>query len=231
MSENVSAHYLGERGEAYCEVQFTKRVEEGRLLQVDYFRPFCGEERVLLDFGCADGLFLTALPARRRVGVEANPAARQRCVERSAETGCPVELYADLGHVREHTADVVISNHCLEHVPNPHQAIAEIGRTLVPGGVLALMVPFDDWRDGKHEQWHPGDADNHIFTWTPLNLGNLVSDAGLHVEYCRLVTSAWSPKILWIREWLGGAALRLACTALARTRRRRQVFCKASKRS
>jgi len=40
------------------------------------------------------------------------------------------------------TADIVIANHILEHIPDDWKAIKEIFRVLTPGGVAILQVPY-----------------------------------------------------------------------------------------
>jgi SAM-dependent methyltransferase len=42
----------------------------------------------------------------------------------------------------EHTFDVVLCNHVLEHVENDIKAVSEIHRVLKPGGFAILQVPF-----------------------------------------------------------------------------------------
>ena|ERR1700733_562391 len=44
---------------------------------------------------------------------------------------------------RESSYDFVVCNHVLEHIPNDGAALAEIARTLSPGGVAVLTVPGD----------------------------------------------------------------------------------------
>src|SRR5208337_1673891 len=180
--KNVSPHYLGTRGRNYFQEGFGPEKLEGRLLQAEYFRPFCSDDLVVLDFGCADGLFLRNLPAKRRIGVEANAAALDHSRESCRQEGCSIELYATLEEVEEASVDVLISNHCLEHVPNPLGALLGMLKVLKPGGRLVLMVPFDDWRDAKYREWQPGDRDNHLYTWSPMNIGNLLVEAGLVVD-------------------------------------------------
>lgn len=49
--------------------------------------------------------------------------------------------------------DRVIATHVLEHIPEPHLALAEWVRVLKPGGVLSLILPCDPglaWRLGRH---------------------------------------------------------------------------------
>jgi len=162
--QNVSNHYLGTRGWKYFQKGFGPDKHLGRLLQSEYFRPFCGDDLVLLDFGCADGLFLRNLPARRRIGVEVNADALNRCQEISQQEGCSIELHSTLEEVEESSVDVLISNQCLEHVPNPFGALLEMLEVLKPGGRLLLMLPFDDWRNPEHPEWRPGDHHNHLYT-------------------------------------------------------------------
>lgn len=43
----------------------------------------------------------------------------------------------------EDSVDIVVTNHVLEHVPNPRTGLAEFFRVLRPGGHLILSIPFD----------------------------------------------------------------------------------------
>jgi SAM-dependent methyltransferase len=47
--------------------------------------------------------------------------------------------------------DVILCNHVLEHVPNDHQAMAELYRVLKPGGWAILQSPVDAGRDRTFE--------------------------------------------------------------------------------
>ncbi len=51
------------------------------------------------------------------------------------------------------TFDRLIATHVLEHVPDPHLALAEWVRVVKPGGVISLLLPCDPgwmWRFGRH---------------------------------------------------------------------------------
>ena len=225
----ISSHYLGESGKMYFEGGFKKESEPGRLFQARHFQPYCDEGLDLLDFGCADGFFLRALPARRRIGIEVNPAARQRCEELCREENTSIELHETLSSVENEAVDIIISNHCLEHVPNPIENLEQMRRCLRPQGDLLLVVPFDDWRNNKHKNWRAGDTDFHLYTWSPMNLGNLVCDAGFHVITSNICSQAWSPKILWIQTYMGDFFFKIACRLLSEIRNRREVFLAAKK--
>lgn len=228
-SVDISSHYLGQEGERYANGRFDRHMEFGRLFQTRYFRPYCNEDRDLLDFGCATGLFLRSLPARRRIGVEVNPHCVQACKSLNEQTGVPIELHEALDTVGDECVDTVISNHVLEHVLSPLRELKQMRRVLRAGGHLVLVTPFDDFRSPKNRCYDPQDKDHHLFTGCPANLGNLVSEAGFAVQECRICTSAWSPKIFWIRKCLGMLAFKLACNLLSVLKRRREVFCSAVK--
>lgn len=96
----------------------------------------------------------------------------------------------------QRSADVVICENCLDHVEDPAQAMTEIARLLIPGGLLWLLVDLMEFRD----QLHPNPM-NH------QRLADLLRNAGLEVLYqatwdgashheakqqCRLL--AWKPE-------------------------------------
>lgn len=228
--EIVSSHYLGEQGRAYYDHRSVGPAAFGRVFQTRYFQPFCSKDTVVLDFGCSDGLFLRNLSAGRRIGVDGSPHALDECVRLSRETGIQIELHELLDTVEDNCADVVISNHTLEHVINPVAVLQQMRRVLRFGGTLVLVIPFDDFRSSKNRHWRSSDRDHHLFTWSPLNLGNLVTEAGFEVKESRICTSAWSPKFFWIHKLFGLTIFKIACFLFAILRNRREVFCRAVNR-
>ncbi|ABC76303.1 class I SAM-dependent methyltransferase [Syntrophus aciditrophicus] len=225
----ISSHYLGDSGKKYFEDGFKKESEPGRLFQSRYFQPYCDRDIDLLDFGCADGFILRSLPARRRIGIEVNPAARQRCEELCLKENTSIELHDTLTCVENEAVDTIISNHCLEHVPNPMENLEHMKRCLRPRGYLVLVVPFDDWRNAQHRVWQPNNKDHHLYTWSPMNLGNMVSEAGFQIVSVSLCSQAWSPKIIWIQRKMGDFFFKIACRVLSIIKNRREVLLVARK--
>ncbi len=76
------------------------------------------------------------------------------------------------------SADVIVCTEVLEHVPNPHQVIAELSRLLKVDGALFVSVPFS----GREHQI-PYD----FFRYTQYGLRYLFEQAGLEVEFTRPV--------------------------------------------
>jgi SAM-dependent methyltransferase len=71
---------------------------------------------------------------------------------------------------RDRAFDAAINIVTLEHVPDPARALAEIARTLAPGGRLLLAAP--------HE-WEVHQAPHDYFRYTRYGLQHLLEQAGL----------------------------------------------------
>jgi SAM-dependent methyltransferase len=181
-----SNHYLGTEGERYFAWQ-NSRANIGGRIEALKFRAHIKPSDCVLDFGCAAGFTLKNLQCARRLGVEINPAARRAAVE----TG--IEVYATAAEVPDGVADVVISNHALEHVPYPVEALRQLRAKLKPAGELVLVLPLDDWRTQK--VYDPADINHHLHTWTPQLLGNTMQEAGFDPRniQIRVFTHAWFP--------------------------------------
>ena len=105
----------------------------------------------------------------------------------------------------------------LEHVPDPAALLAAVHRRLLPGGVLAAVLPnaASLTRRLLGRRW-PHYAPEHLFFWTPAALRRQLAAAGFEVREIRTgirktytaeyleayaaVTGAWLPPGL---RWLG----------------------------
>lgn len=169
----ASDNYLAERGKAY----FDKVFRDPEVMQAylsGKFRHVIHANDTVLDFGAGSGDCLVKLTCRRKIAVEINPAAYQACQEKG------LECYRELAEVPDQQVDIAISNHCLEHVPFPIEALRQICKKLKPNGRLALCVPIDDWRN--HKRFRPHDHNRHLHTWTVQLLGHTLEEAGFTVN-------------------------------------------------
>jgi len=179
-----SNHYTGEKGHAYFAYQNEGGMQRG-CINARKFSPYVRATDVVLDFGCANGSLLLNLECRRRIGVEVNPTAR------SVATAAGVEAYESVAEVADGSIDVIVSNHVLEHVLCPLQALRDLRRTLKAGGRLVVCLPIDDWRTQR--ELDVDNPDHHLYTWTPLLMGNLLAEAGYRVDRVWVYTHAWPP--------------------------------------
>jgi SAM-dependent methyltransferase len=186
----ISPHYQSKAGAVYAEWQL-RAMEALGAEAARRFRPFVKADDVCLDFGCGGGRILECLKVGHRIGVEPSQ------VPAEIARGRGIEVFPTLQSVGTGTVDVIISNHALEHCLAPFQELADMRRVLKAGGRLVLVLPLDDWR--RSRRFLREDRNHHLFAWTPLLIGNLVTDAGFRVSSITIVRHAYPPGagILW----------------------------------
>jgi 2-polyprenyl-3-methyl-5-hydroxy-6-metoxy-1,4-benzoquinol methylase len=214
----ISEHYAGARGENYTAQKQSDPLETGYVIDFEYFRPYLKGTDTLLDFGCGNGgiLRLAAEAVARADGVEVNPASASIA---RAQNLTVFSSLAELPEERQY--DVIISNHVLEHVRDVCTTLEQLRAHLKPGGRLVVKLPVDDALAGYQRKWSRDDSDHHLQTWTPRLFANVLFESGYEVNECRVITSAWHPKLFpLMRIGLGAFAFRM----LAFIKRRRQLF-------
>ncbi|MEL7116117.1 MAG: class I SAM-dependent methyltransferase [Pseudomonadota bacterium] len=162
------------------------------------FLPYCDDRTAILDFGCGDGALLTALGGQ--FGVEINPHSAKMAEARGYRVEAELEAYAD------DSADLIVSNHCLEHVEDPLSAVREMKRVLTSNGLVVLVVPCHN----ASFRYREPDRDFHLFSWSAANLGNMVKVAGFEVLEARELKHRWPPKWRLIKRYFGTRAFHAA---------------------
>lgn len=216
----VGSHYRGAAASDYLAYQRAIGAR-GAELNRWKFEPHVKPSDTVVDFGCGTGGLLERLDAAVKVGVEVSEPAREEARLRG------IEVVASTSELPDGHADVVISNHALEHTLSPLHELRGLRRVLKPSGKLVLWLPIDDWRAQRRAT---ADPNHHLYTWTPLLLANLLDEAGFQVLETRVVAHAWPPATARLAR-----LPRPAFDALARVwavlRRRRQVMAVAVPRS
>jgi SAM-dependent methyltransferase len=135
------------------------------------FSKFISKNSSVLDFGCGGGFLLNSLDCQEKIGFDIN----LRALNHLKELG--IKSCNNLNEINENSIDIIISNHCLEHIPNPLVSIKELKTKLKNNGQIILIVPHETIGNN----YKPGDINYHLYTWSPLTLGNLFSEAGFEV--------------------------------------------------
>lgn len=187
--ERVSGHYKARLAQRYFHYQAQGAAIKAEL-NARKFQRHVRPDDAIVDFGCGPGLTLARLTAREKVGVEVNPYNREHAASSGIRT---VESTDELPH---ESADVVISNHVLEHTLQPLTELKALRRVLRPGGRLVLMLPVDDWRIQRRT--NPADINHHLYAWTPLLIGNLLFEAGFETLDCRVVNYGWPGRLTFL---------------------------------
>lgn len=158
-----------------------------------------GEYSRILDFGCGGGYLLGKLASNiEKFGVEVNEFARTEATRNG------LTCYARSLELPSDYFDLVISDNALEHTENPLEELRELYRSLRPGGTIAIVVPFDRFA------FNPNDHNKHLFSWSPMNLGNMLTCAGFKIIYSHEYRHKWVPYQQQFTKLFGWKAFHLA---------------------
>jgi SAM-dependent methyltransferase len=215
----VGRHYVGHAGESYFQYQVAA-AELGAKLDRWKFEQHVDERDTVVDFGCGSGALLAALRAARKIGVEVSEPAAAVARRRG------IEVVGSTAELVDGVADVVISNHALEHTVAPFDELCELHRILKDGSTFVVWLPIDDWRV---QRTVAEDPDHHLYTWTPRLLRNLLDEADFDVVECRVVAHAWPPMTHRLAR-LPSRAFDAAAFAWSILRKRRQLMALARRR-
>ena len=204
MAELVSTHY----DDKYFDWQ-SSIGEFGGWANQSKFRGYISAASEVLDFGCGGGFLLKNLNCRKRVGVEVNPAA----FEAAKQNG--IEAYARVDEVPDDYVDVIISNNALEHTLQPLQELTSLHRKLRPGGKIIFVVPCES----IGYRYTPNDVNHHLYSWSPMCIANLFSEAGFSVIESKAYIHKWPPLYRFIAALGRRPVFELACRIYGRLAR------------
>lgn len=163
-------------------------------------KPYIRPTDCVLDFGCGGGFLLAELDCAKRRGVEINPFARAQAIQNGAECSATTD------EVPAACADVIVSNSCIEHVESPLTELRQLHPKLRVGGGLIVLVPHETLAS----RYRPKDVNQHLYAWSPMALGNLVTLAGFEVVTVKIWREMRPPLGPAICDRFGVGAVRFA---------------------
>ncbi len=128
-------------------------------------------------------------------------------------------MFKTVDEVLDQFADVVVSNHVLEHVDCPLEALRLLRPKIQPGGLVVFVVPHQT----ASEPYRLADINQHLYTWNPMTLGNLLTAAGYCNVHVDVIRHTWIPQYARIYNLVGERAFHLLCRAYAIVRRDYQI--------
>ncbi len=210
--------------EHYDSSYFDYQQDMGRFggwAELTKFAPHIRADDAVLDFGCGGGYLLAQMRNAIRAGLEINPDARKVAADHG------LTVYAQADEVPDETFDIVISNHALEHCARPLDELLALRPKLKRGGRLVFFVPCETTRVG----YQPDNPDHHLYTWSPMNFGNLFTEAGYEVLSAGPFNHRWPPHYQKIARLFGRPGFDFCCRVYGLWMRNvaSQTYCYARK--
>lgn len=201
----------------YDEDYFKWQKEVGRFggrANLFKFGPYIQDGQDVLDFGCGGGYLLKNIDTHGdKIGIEINPAARETALKNG------VTCLDDIRKVDEDRVDVLITNHALEHVDDPMRYIYEFKRVVRDKGKIVIVVPHEISRKVEKD-----DINQHLYTWSPQNLYNLLRVCGIDVIECKRLCHAWIPGYRKVQQIVGWKMFHRLCVLNSLIRKRYQTI-------
>jgi SAM-dependent methyltransferase len=207
-SSNTNRHYDAD----YFEWQKNIGTFGGKANAFKFKRSISSEDAVI-DFGCGGGFLLANLNCAKRMGIEVNDYAHQQIIDNGVSPFSSPQGVLDLHG--EECADVIISNHALEHTLNPLLELKSLYPLLKKGGKIHFVVPCDN----ISYSWKPKDINFHLYSWSPMNLGNLFTEAGFQVVNVKPYIHKWPHFYGKIQKVFGWKIFNILCLFWGRVER------------
>lgn len=148
------------------------------------FEKLISDNLKVLDFGCGGGYLLNEFKCEiEKHGVEINEVARSQATKNG------LKCYKSSKELPSDYFDLIISNNALEHCENPFLELNELYRALKKSGKICLVVPLDSL-NYKYKQ---DDKDFHLYSWSPMNLGNILKAKNFEVIASKPFIHKWFP--------------------------------------
>jgi SAM-dependent methyltransferase len=213
--QHVVAAYYDQLAPVYGEGEYFRARRVAVLVAID---AEVEAARAVLDLGCGNGAyaaeFASRAPAARVVGADLSPDMLHAAQRRLRERLLPVRGDATALPFRAGSFDLVFMSHVLLLVSDIERCVAEVARSLLPGGRLVATVGTSRWRDMVRqflgtEEWQDMEA---LFASSGLRaaaddqarVAAACTRVGLRPEWRRAPFSvAWPAVVEWMRiRWL-----------------------------
>jgi SAM-dependent methyltransferase len=171
------------------------------------FNKYINTSDTVLDFGCGGGFLLKLIDCKSKIGIELNPIARDFCIKNNS-----IDCYENIDVIEDNSIDVIISNHCLEHTLSPYELISKMYSKLKKGGKIILVIPLDSFK----YKWKPNDINNHLYSFSPMNLGNLLQGCNFNNISTEVIFHKWPPFYIQLEKYLGFKFFNFLCLIYGR---------------
>jgi SAM-dependent methyltransferase len=161
----------------------------GGFLNKFKFDKLIDKSHKVLDFGCGGGYLLKNIDCAEKIGLEINNSTHSTCIENGVIV---FDTFENMPNKYHNYFDVIISNHALEHVQIPINILKNLYSLLKPMGILIIVLPCE--QPGEEQFYYKeNDINQHLHTWCPQTIGNLVKLAGFKIVESINFQHQWTP--------------------------------------
>jgi SAM-dependent methyltransferase len=205
MRKRASELYFEEIGDNFDAAMSAYDVQQ-RIRLIESWLPADSRERSCLEIGCGTGRISAVLKPRVKALTVSDlspklaaAVGKKLGVAYRAEDACHL-TWAD------NSFDLIVSSECIEHTPDPRQALREMARVLKPGGTVIVTSPNRLWYPLLWLSLKLGVRKFHgneiwLWPWQAARVLNGQGIAALRLGGCHLFP--WQvPGAKWVLPWL-----------------------------
>jgi hypothetical protein len=173
----VESVYKGESGRQYSKAvletseEYLQAISRNRFYKL---KRYFAKNDTVLEIGVGLGVNLRLLDVRDRVGYDIGEYGKGYC------ESFGIRFVSKLDCLGDEQFSRILLHHVLEHVPNPLGVILDAKSRLVKGGKILIFIPNEIAT--RERNYKPGDKHHHIYSWSPMTIGNLVASSGFVVD-------------------------------------------------
>ena len=159
---------------------YAYRFEVWQVLISNFFSKWITKDGNVLDLGCGYGEFINNIQAKKKWGMDLNPATREKLGKdvQFIEQDCSM----DWGELKNEQLDIIFTRNFFEHLPNKKclsDTLKHAFKALKPGGRLIAMGP-----NIKHLTGLYWDFFDHHVILTEKSLSEALEIEGFEIEKC-----------------------------------------------
>ena len=162
---------------------YKKIGEFGAILNKGKFSSFIDKNDIVLDFGCGSGHLLENIHCLKKYGVEINEIAAEEAKKK-------FEVFKNSEDLPKEKFDIIISNQVLQHCENPRKELINFNKYLKKNGKIIIYVACA----GPDLKYDKDDINFQLYSWSPMNLGHLLTSCDFDVIKTKIDYSRWPPK-------------------------------------
>ena len=115
--------------------------------------------------------------------------------------------FKNIQSVPKNFYDVIISNNTVQHCENPFLEINNLYNSLKKNGKIILITGCSS----KNLKYRVNDINYQLYSFSPMNLGNILDANGFEVIKVEKIQHRWIPKYIFFYKLLGRRIFNFLC--------------------